>query len=464
MVAQFITPVAAPTVTDCCMIHTLAAPPFVKIWTHSQGWADLADNNYLKPRRTPRYFCRCRSCETMESIFIARQPIYNRDLGVYAYELLFRSAEANHANVVDGDQATSDVLLNTMIDIGLDNIVGRRPAFVNMTRGFLTGALPLPLMKDRVVLEVLEDLTPDDELITGLKALAAAGYLIALDDFEYRPEFKPLLEIAHIVKLDILALGPEALSAHVKLLRAYPLKLLAEKVETQDELAHCQALGFDYFQGYFFCQPEIVTGRRPNSNQLVVMELLAKLQDRSVEVDELERLIAQDASLAYRLLRYINSAYFELHAEVASIKHALTLLGAAAIRQWASLILMARLANEKPAELLVTGMVRARMCQLLGNTDPEIGDDQYFTVGLISILDALIDMPLSEVLAALPLAAESKLALSNHSGLLGETLRNVLDYEQGRWDRLDNADGAKLQNAYVSALQWHRGSQQTLHS
>ena len=399
----------------------------------------------------------------METIFVARQPIYDHHLRVYAYELLFRSNASNQANVIDGDQATSEVVVNSIMDIGLDNVVGRHPAFINMTRGFLTGALPLPLMKEQVVLEVLEDLSPDDELISGLTALAASGYLIALDDFVFRPDLKRLLEIAHIVKLDILALGPDGVSAQVELLRDYPVKLVAEKVETQDELARCQALGFDYFQGFFFCQPDIVTGKRPDGNRLVVLELLAKLQDPAADAADLEKLIARDASLAHRLLRYINSAFFGLRSTVTSIKHALILMGTAVVRQWASLILMVGLADGKPAELLVTGMVRAKMCELIGSADPEIPADQYFTVGLFSILDALMDMPLPEILNDLPLAAEMKSALTDYSGLLGDTLRGVLDYEQGHWERLDVAAGATYQGAYLSALQWCRNSQQTLH-
>ena len=400
----------------------------------------------------------------MKTIFVARQPIYDRQLRVFAYELLYRNNASNQANVIDGDQATSEVIVNSILDIGLHNVVGHRPAFINMTRRFLTGDLPLPLLKEQVVLEVLEDVSVDDELIAGLKALATSGYLIALDDFVYRPELDPLLEIVHIVKVDVLAMDHDAVCAQVNLLRNYPVKLIAEKVETQDELARCKALGFDYFQGYFFCQPEIVTGKRPDENRLVVLELLANLQDPSADAGELEKLIAQDASLAYRLLRYINSAFFGLSASVTSIRHALTLMGLPAVRQWASLILLVRSADGKPAELLITGMVRAKMCELIGTEDQETTTDQYFTVGLFSILDALMDLPLLTILDALPLAAKSKSALTNYSGMLGRSLRDVLDYEQGRWDRLGDAVDTTYQDAYLSALQWCRESQNTMHS
>ncbi len=400
----------------------------------------------------------------MESTFLARQPIYDRELSVYAYELLYRSNEENHAVVADGDQATTEVVVNSMMDIGLGSIVGRRPAFINMTRGFLTGELPLPAMHEQVVLEVLEDISPDEELIAGLKSLAASGYQIALDDFVYRPELAPLVEIAHIIKLDILAMSSDELESHVHLLRDYPVKLLAEKVETQDDLERCQALDFDYYQGYFFCKPKIVAGSRPEGNRIIVLELMAKLQDSAIGIGELEQVIARDASLAYRLLRYVNSSFFGFTSSVESIQHALSLLGPAKVRQWASLILMLRLGDDKPAELLVTGMLRAKMCELVGVGDEVVAADQYFTVGLFSILDALMDMPLLEVLTTLPLTDEAKRALSDYSGRLGDTLRGVLDYEQGHWDRLNNATGATFQAAYLDALQWHRDSQQMLAS
>ncbi len=390
----------------------------------------------------------------MNAVALARQPIYDRQLRVYAYELLYRSDTSNQANFTDGDQATSEVIVNAVMEIGLEHIVGHRPAFINMTHGFLTGALPLPLLKETVVLEVLEDVSVDVELIAGLEHLADSGYLIALDDFTYRPDLNRLLEIAHIVKLDVLALEPDDLSAHVDLLRDYNVKLVAEKVETQDELARCQELGFDYFQGYFFCQPDLIAARRLGGNRLVIVKLVAKLQDPAVDVGELEILIAQDASLAYRLLRYINSAFFSLRSKVTSIQHALFLLGPKTIKKWASLLLMVRLGDEKPHELIVTGMVRGKMCEIIGIVDAHSTPDQYFTVGLFSILDALMDMSLPKVLEELPLAEDTNQALMNRSGSMGEVLRDVLDYEKGTQGTLNGADFDTYQHAYLDSIKW----------
>ncbi len=390
----------------------------------------------------------------MNTISLARQPIYDRQLRVFAYELLYRSNESNQANVTDGDQATSEVVVNAVLEIGLEQLVGHRPAFINMTRGFLTGTLPLPLLKEKVVLEVLEDVSVDGELVAGLEHLAQSGYLIALDDFTYRPNLKRLLEIAHIVKLDVLALKPDDIRAHVDLLRDYNVKLVAEKVETQADLARCQALGFDYFQGYFFCRPNMVAGQRLGGNRLVIVKLLAKLQDPAVDTGELELLIAQDASLAYRLLRYINSAFIGLRSTVTSLRHALILMGSDTVKKWASLLLMVRLGDEKPKELIVTGMVRAKMCEILGRTDAYGTPDQYFTVGLFSILDALMDMPLPKVLEELPLVEDANLALTHRSGALGKVLCAVLSYEECAENSENITDVAASQNAYLDAIKW----------
>ncbi len=390
----------------------------------------------------------------MNPLYLARQPIYDRKLHVFAYELLYRSDTLNQANITDGDQATSEVIVNAVLEIGLEHIVGHRPAFINMTRGFLTGALPLPLLKEKVVLEVLEDISADKELVAGLEHLAESGYVIALDDFTYRPDLKRLIEIAHIVKLDVLALEPDDLSAHVDLLRDYNVKLVAEKVETQDELARCRALGFDYYQGNFFCQPDMVTGKRLGGNRLVLVKLVAQLQDPTVDTDEVELLIVQDASLAYRLLRYINSAFYALESRVTSIRHAIILLGPETIKKWASLLLMVRLGENKPHELIVTGMVRAKMCEIIGAVDANRTPDQYFTVGLFSILDALMDMPLPKVLEKLPLAEDTNMALTRRSGELGEVLRDVLDYEKGAQGTRNDTDADIYQNAYLDAIKW----------
>jgi len=386
----------------------------------------------------------------MAQVYIGRQPIFDRDNRVFAYELLWRGGDDNRAGFADGDLATTQVMLNALTEIGLDRLVGEHRAFINLTRRFLLGEQPLPEMTDQVVLEILEDIAPDAEVIAAVRRLAALGYCIALDDFLYRPELEPLVELADIVKIDLLALDAAALREHVTRLRRYPLKLLAEKVENAEQHALCLDLGFDYFQGYYYARPNVVAGRRMPANQMALLQLLAALRDPDLGDAELEELIGQDVGLAWRLLRYINSARFGLSREIDSIRQAIALLGRRILSQIASLLAMAQL-GDKPPELMMTALIRAHMARRLsGELDP----DTCYTAGLFSVLDALLDRPMAELLADLPLSEELTRALRDRSGPVGEVLATVIAYDEADWDRVcaSGIDPQTLSTAYLEAI------------
>lgn len=391
----------------------------------------------------------------MHDVFVGRQPIYDRKLEVIAYELLFRSGEANRASVLDGDQATSQVVHNTFVEIGLDTIVGQKRAFINFTRDFILQDYAAIFPTDRVVVEVLEDITVDAELIEAVRTLSAQGYTVALDDFVFHDHLRPLVELADIIKMDVLALDRSTLQEGVSQLQQYNVKLLAEKVETRDDFTFCQNLGFDYFQGYFFCQPDIVKGRRSPGNHMAIILLLAKLQDPQTEFAELEALVSRDVSLSYKLLRLINSALYGMPKKVESIRQALLLLGTKFITTWVSLITLAGI-GDKPDELMVTAMVRGKMCELLAQAMALQGKEVFFTIGLFSVLDAMLDMPMPEVLTSLPLADDISCALLSHKGIMGDTLRCVLAYERGNWDDVicQALDRQVIRDAYLEALAW----------
>jgi len=390
----------------------------------------------------------------MDEIFVGRQPIYNRKLEVVGYELLYRSSLHNQAQFLDGDQATGEVILNAFLELGLENISGRYPAFINLSRSFLVGDKPLPFSHKRVVLEVLENIEPDAMVIESLRRLAQNGYIIALDDFVYRPELEPLAELAHIIKVDVLGVDPDALTERVGQLKRHKARLLAEKVESHDEFERCKQLGFDYFQGYFFCKPNIVRGRSRPVNRLVLMNLLAELQRPETDINKLEKLVAQDAALTYRLLRYVNSPCVAIRRKVESLRRALVIIGANTIKNWITLILFTRL-DDKPRELMVTALVRARMCELLGAAHRHDGLDRFFTVGLLSAMDALMDQPMEDVLNELPLVEEVKAALRTRDGHLGHVLEQVLLYEWGAWDKLcQSLDSLTYRQAYLDAVRW----------
>lgn len=388
--------------------------------------------------------------------FVARQAIFDRQLSVVGYELLFRGA-ANHttAQFTDRDQASTRVILDTFLDLGLEQIVGNSPAFLNLTRSFFLSAHNIPLPREKVVLELLEDEMIDAPLIESVRGYAESGFRIALDDFVYHDNMVPLLEIADIVKFDVLALSPSQIEDQVRKVLPYNLVMLAEKVETPEHFEFCKDLGFDLFQGYFLCRPNTVAGHRIAPNRLATLRLLAKLQDPNVEMTSLEQIIREDLSLSYKLLRLINSAFYGLPHRVESIRQTLVLLGVQQIRAWVSLLTLSQL-EDKPDELMVTAMVRARMCEHLAERAHVPHPEIYFTVGLFSTLDALLDMSMEDLLQSLPLSEELRGALLERTGKMGEALDCVVHYERGDWDAVRFADlpPEEIRASYLEALEW----------
>ena len=394
----------------------------------------------------------------MENIFIGRQAIYDKQLNVFAYELLSRSnAKQNEAFVseLNANHATTIVMLNALTEIGLHQIVGNQPAFINFTYDFLVDEFKIPDLPNQLVLEILEDVKVTDELISGVKKLSENGYLIALDDFLYHDDMLPLIKIADIIKIDILQLDETNLREHVKILRQHNVALLAEKVETQKQYELCTELGFDYFQGYFFCEPKIVEGQRSPSNRITIVNLLAQLQDPDVHIEKLEELISQDLALSFRLLKYINSAAFALQREVDSIHHAIVMLGLNTIRSLANLMLMSKI-DDKPSELLVIAIIRARMCEKLAlNVDKKM-KDSFFTAGLFSVIDALMDSSMEDIVAQLPLSPELRDALLEQKGVIGEALKCCIAFERADWNEVQfqDLDAAVIQKSYFDAEIW----------
>lgn len=390
----------------------------------------------------------------MPDVFVGRQPIFDQALDVVAYELLFRSNATNWADITDGEYATSQVVHNAFMEIGLESLVGSKRAFINLTRDFILQDYTAVFPADRVVLEVLENIVVDAELIEAIRALSHQGYMIALDDFVFDEHLRPLVEVADIIKVDVLTLERSALRQQVVRLRQYDVKLLAEKVETRDDLAYCQELGFDYFQGYFLCEPDIVTGQRSPANCLAVLRLLAKLQEAETTLDQLEAIIRQDVSLSFKLLRLVNVDPSLPH-QIDSIHQALLRLGTKFITSWASLIMLADI-GDKPHELMVTAMIRGKMCELLADSQRLPDRERFFTVGLFSVLDAMLDSPMTDIVASLPLTEDVAQALLSHEGVLGTTLRSVLAYERSNWETIRELgfDRWVVGEAYVQALVW----------
>lgn len=386
----------------------------------------------------------------MIEFYLGRQPIYDHKLELFAYELLYRASEVNEAHFVDADQATSQVLLNAYLEVGLERLVDRHLAFVNLTRAFLLGDNPLPAACGRLVLEVLENIEVDAALVQAVRRLAQQGYLIALDDFIWHASLQPLVDLAHFVKIDVQALERDTVREHVAAIRAIrAVPLIAEKVETEEEFEHYKAMGFDYFQGFFFCRPNVLRGQRLPGNRPAVLRLLRRLQQPDLGVAELESLLGQDPGLSYRLLRY-------LHADAAggpapsSVQEALRALDIEALKTWVALSALTGL-DDQPTGLTETALVRARMCaslaEALGETEPQA----FFMAGLFAALDVLLGADMAQILSGLPLSAELRAALLAREGRIGRVLNCVLAYERGDFAALRAQDRAEPGCAELSA-------------
>jgi c-di-GMP phosphodiesterase len=263
----------------------------------------------------------------MERVLVSRQPIYRADNSLRGYELLFRESDVALACFTDGARATAQVLVNTLMEIGMDELVGRLPAFINFERTLLMGNYCESLPPERVVLEILESVEPDEMLLKRLKQLRNGGYHIALDDFLCTEPFSPFLEFADFVKMDLSTTDWASIERTVKAMQKYPVELIAEKVETREQFQHCKDLGFDFFQGFFFCRPQNISGRPLPVNRLAAVRLLTQLNKSDIQIDELEDTIGQNVALSYKLMRYINSAMCGLGRQVDSIRHATVLVG-----------------------------------------------------------------------------------------------------------------------------------------
>lgn len=392
----------------------------------------------------------------MDNIYVARQPIFDRKMDLFGYELLYRDADVDFANVLDPDLASSQLIINTFIDMGMENLVGSGKAFINLPRTFIVENQLLPMTSEQVALEVLETVAPDKSVMQGLDDLAQRGYLIALDDFVYDVSLEPMLELANMVKIDIKNRSEAELKQQLDTIKKFNVKLIAEKVETQAQYDLSRELGFDYFQGFYFCRPNVVSGKRIPVNKAVVFQLIEKLQDPEISMDDLEKILVQDVTLSYKLLRYINSASFALRQEIDSVKQALIIIGTQTMKNWATLIILSNLNNDKPYELIRTALVRAKMAELLAEKTGRADKSQMFTVGLFSLLDALMDIPMIELLDTISLAAPIKMALLEKEDELGELLSLVIAYEQGDWPVLKQGaiDSKIYKESYLGALRW----------
>lgn len=393
--------------------------------------------------------------------FVARQPIFDPHQKVYAYELLFRSGMDNFFDASDPDQASTSVIVDSLLLMGMEKLTGGDRAFINCTRNVLIKGYAALLPKDKVVVEILESVEPDDEVVGACLRLKRAGFMLALDDFIYGERLEPLLSLIDFVKIDFRETSEMDRKALVEKLSPRGIKMVAEKVETMSELHQASEMGYTYFQGYFFSKPEIIVAKDIPGYKLNYLRVLQAVNQPEINLVELENIIKLEASLTYKLLRYLNSAFFGFRTEIRSIHHALTLLGEEELKKWASLIAMAAMGADKPPELVVSVIIRAVFCESLA---PRIGmmnrSNDLFLLGMMSLIDAVLDRPLPEILEKMPISHEIKEALLGGENRFRDVYETVIAYEAADWRefaekaRKLNLDEGIVPDLYLKSVEW----------
>lgn len=389
--------------------------------------------------------------------FVARQPILTGDEKVFGYELLFRNGVDNCFTGADCEAASRSTVQTSML-IGLDVLCDGRRAFVNCARDVLLKEYVTLLPSTQVVVEVLESVPADDLVIAACRRLKEAGYLIALDDFT--PELRePLIEVADIIKVDIRQTPLDEAAAMVARYGPWRHRMLAEKVETREEFLAAKKAGFVYFQGYFFRKPEILTAHEIPENRANYLRMWQAASQPQLDVREIERLVKGEASLCYRLLRYLNSPAFGFANEIHSVRHALNLLGEREVRRWIRLVATLGAGQNKPSELLLSALARGRFCELF-STRIHYQNSDLFLLGLLSLMDALLQMSMEQVLENVPVDREIRAALQGNPGPLSAFYQLMVAQESGQWQAVSelarqlHLEEATIAETYWEAVRW----------
>ena len=392
--------------------------------------------------------------------FIGRQPIFDCHEKVYAYELPFRSGLENHYTAQDGDAAARDVVDN-YLTTGTRTLTAGRRAFINCTREFLIGEYATLLPNTGVAMEILETVEPDDLVLAACRKLKRLGYLLALDDFVYSEKFQPFVDLADIIKVDFQLSAPGECKQMAEKFGPMGIQMLAEKVETRAQFSEARDTGYVYFQGYFFCEPQIVPSRHIPAFKMHYLQILQAVSKEDLDVNEIVNIIDREVSLCYKLLKFVNSALFGFRSEINSTRHAVALLGASEVKKWAAVAAVLGLAGNEPNELILTSLARARTCELLAlKLGSRCDAESMFLLGIFSLMDALLGRPMTEIVSEVALPQMVRAALLGEANHFREVLDLVTFHEAGLWREVNEIAGrlnqprARVCDAYLEALDW----------
>jgi len=384
--------------------------------------------------------------------YVARQPILDRDEKIFGYELLFRDGLVNSFSG-DTNEASRATMDRSLL-IGLDVLCDGRRAFVNCTKDTLVKGLVTLLPSTSTVVEILEDVPPDPDVIAACQELKQAGYMIALDDFIADDKREALADLADIIKVEMPQTTEEQRAAMIQRYGPWRCRMLAEKIETHGDFIRAREQGFVYFQGFFFRRPEMMSTRDMPGNRLHYLRMLQEVSRPELDIKELEKVIKAEGSVCYRLLRYLNSSIFAFKSEIHSVRHALSMLGEREVRRWVRLVAAVGAGQDKTSDLMLSALVRGRFAELLAPRVPH-GDSDLFLLGLLSLIDALLEMPMSEVLEKIPLDQSTKAVLLGRTSGLRPIYQLMLAHESGEWQAAaELSKGLHLEAEDVAGLYW----------
>lgn len=394
-------------------------------------------------------------------VYIARQPIFNRQRDIVAYELLYRDPASKTAQITDADGATSSVLMISNLLAPFEKLLDNKPAFVNFTKNLICDRTAYLFSADHITIEILEDIVPDDKFIHSLKELKDDGYVLALDDFTLDYPYTSIVDLVDIIKVDFMLSSPEKQRRIIEKYARPGLKFLAEKVENAEEFERALSIGYDYFQGYYFSKPSTFTYNDITSIGVTCFRLLEALEAPSPTYEQLSEIIETDVSLTYKLLKYANSPIYGGMETISSTQEALVRLGFVNIKKWMYLIIMRTITQGQTTDLFSISLQRGKMMEALAD---ECGlskrKSECFLVGLFSMIDIFTNQPIETVLSELPLAADAKDAIIHKDNNLGKPLKLAIAYEKGDWATFEKVcvelrlKSSKVIAAYVEALEW----------
>lgn len=395
-------------------------------------------------------------------VYVARQAIFDINKEVIAYELLFRNNNINKFISIENSNPTLDVIRNSFSVIGLDKVTGGKRAFINFDEELIKSGIIEEFPKDNIVIEVLETVKPDDTIIECCRSLKEKGYIIALDDFEYNEEFDELIKYIDIIKVDfIITKGNERKEVINRIkIKNKGIKFLAEKVETEEEYEEAIGCGYSYFQGYFFCKPVIISGKDISGYKFTYVNLIKEINKESIDIRKIEELIKKDVSLSYKLLKAVNSAHYGMKRKITSIGDAVMIIGINELRKWILIITLQNMGENNIEELVKMSLLRASFGELLSKKiQPEISSFDAFLTGIFSLMDALMNIPIENILNELPVSKNVKYALLGEENILSDLLRLIREYEKGNWEEVNKlikkfrVDEEFVSNCYLEAIQ-----------